>query len=211
MKKQLYPKTLMKLFKKVMNNLLVQSFTVFIFSVIPSYSQSLDRLYQEGRTAYNSGDYIKAYKNLYSYKIIMQDQISSIVEKPINDAIKDCESELYSALTTKRNLERSGKVKNVTIESEGTMDKATATSIPLPSFKGDYFQLSECIEKSKKIEELMTKIQDLEDQKKEFIAMMRSYRNLQVKYNEINIQFREISKRYRILQNKYNELEIQSQ
>jgi len=207
MKKQLYLKTLIKLFKKVMNNLLVNSFTVLIISVIPSYSQSLDRLYQNGRSAYNSGDYIKAYKNLYTYKIIMQDQISSTVKKPINDAIKHCESELRSALKIKRNSE----VRSVTVDTEAALDKATPTSILLPSFKGDYFQLSECIEKSKKVEELMTKIQDLENQKKEFIAMMRSCRNLQVKYNEINIQFREISKRYRILQNKYNELEIQSQ
>ncbi len=99
-----------------------------VFSLqVPVLAGSVDDYYQRGKRHYEEGRYLAAAQNLFAYIEVAGDGIDGPTRDAVRQALDYCEGEIRVAIATKRELDATGKVVEVVVETSGKADTARPT------------------------------------------------------------------------------------
>ena len=92
-------------------------------SLVPkAEANPYDQLYSRGREAYNNDDYLTATEYLFAYSYLAKDLLNRATFDQINQSIKYSDKQIRYAIRVKQDLDRHGKITEVTVEASGKAD-----------------------------------------------------------------------------------------
>jgi hypothetical protein len=93
----------------------------------PVLAGAVDDYYQRGKRHYEEGRYLAAAENLFAFMEMAGDGVDEPTRQAVRQALDYCEGEIRVAIATKRELDATGKVVEVVVETSGKADTARPT------------------------------------------------------------------------------------
>src|SRR6266850_3980576 len=92
---------------------------------LPGHLRAQDTFYQQGFSAYRSGDYVNAVKFLFAYKQLAAGSFTPVFAQQIDSALNFSEQRLRTALSSSATVESGGK-----FDKPGEGAQANKPSLP---------------------------------------------------------------------------------
>ncbi len=94
----------------------------------PAMAGPTDSYYQKGKQFYEKGDYLDAAENLFAFLQLAGDGLDSSTRNAVEQALRFSEGQIRVALDTKRQLDATGKVVEVVVETGGKADQGQGST-----------------------------------------------------------------------------------
>ncbi len=94
----------------------------------PVMAGPTDSYYQKGKQSYEKGNYLDAAENLFAFLQLAGDGLDSSTRNAVQKALRFSEDQIRVALDTKRQLDATGKVVEVVVETGGKADQGQRTT-----------------------------------------------------------------------------------
>ncbi len=94
----------------------------------PVMAGPTDGYYQKGKQFYEKGDYLAAAENLFAFLQLAGGGLDSSTRNAVKQALRFSEDQIRVALDTKRQLDATGKVVEVVVETGGKADQGQRTT-----------------------------------------------------------------------------------